>query len=255
MLTRIGARAVPFGVNVPHDISGGQLSWVAENAPKPATSLAVGNIRLMRTKIAGIVVLSSELGKLMAKGSAAAVGDYLVASVVRAADVALLDPTVAAAPDHPASLLHGVTPITPTGDRDVDVAALVTAFFAARPMATRPTFVGSWATVGAFGNLNVRTNGLSGLPFVVSTAAANNLILLDADAVAYASDDPVLDISAEALIELSTAPTGGAAAIVVSLWQENMIGYKPELFCNWTAPANAVQYLALPTGAPAAAKR
>ena len=80
---------------------------------------------------------------------------------------------------------------------------------------------------------------------VTSPAAAGIVVALDPAGVFVADNGIAFDVSHEALIELSDAPVGTAAAVLTSLWQANLAGYRVERFVNWQALTGAVQYLTL----------
>jgi hypothetical protein len=175
----------------------------------------------------------------------------LIQASARFLDTQFLDPTVAAvAAQNPASVTAGVTPVAPGATNDATVAALVSAFFAARPNATLPCFVCSPAVAAAIaGSGNhpglLTTGGtLVGIPVVTTIGAAGNLILLDGPGV-YAFDGGAeIDTSRHAAFETEAAPTDPptAATVLVDLWSHDLIGIRLDRFCSWAAEPNAVSY-------------
>jgi hypothetical protein len=71
---------------------------------------------------------------------------------------------------------------------------------------------------------------------VPTPAAGTNLILIDPTAIVYADDgDNRIDRSTVAALQMDSAPTNpaDATAVLVSLWQHNLIGLKVEQTINW----------------------
>src|SRR5690606_33312572 len=94
-------------------------------------------------------------------------------------------------------------------------------------------------------NLGKDGGTLLGLPVIVSeqvptTSAGSIVALLNAQDI-YLGDEGgiAIDVSREASLEMSSTPTmdGGASppvpAQVVSLWQNNLVGFRAERTINW----------------------
>jgi hypothetical protein len=255
LLGRIpGLRRAPFNTPVPIQTAIGTYYWVQQGVPKPITKLAFDDPTLPPGKIAGIVVLSSELVKLSAPFGENAMRDALVGGAVHFQDGQMLDPTVAEVANvHPPSITNGVTPVPSTGDLNADVAALLAKLYTSRPGAARPTLVMSPAVAGrlaASGNhpqLTVNGGTAFGCPVVTASGAALHVVALDAAAVLYADGGIVLDISTEAAVEMVDNPAAPTATtIVASFWQLNLAGFKVERLVWWVAAPGAVQVLTVP---------
>jgi hypothetical protein len=71
---------------------------------------------------------------------------------------------------------------------------------------------------------------------VPSNAAGTNVIGVAGPYILYADDGAVeIDVSNQASVQMETAPMDPADATVVhtSLWQNNLVGLRAELFVNW----------------------
>jgi len=246
-----GLRKVPFNVRTPVQTSAGSFYWTAEGQPKPITKLAFSvGITLPMLKGEGIVVVDHELAKLVTPGTESALRDALIDGLTSFTDHQLLDPAVAAVGGkNPASITNGLTPIAASGNVDTDVAAALAALFTARPGATGAVVLCSPAIAsklaGTGNNLDARVAGgtVHGAVLVPTDAALSNIIAIDPAAVLVADAGVRLDISNHADVQLDDAPTTGAAAVITSLWQTNMTGFKVERFLNYQAVAGAVAYV------------
>jgi HK97 family phage major capsid protein len=73
------------------------------------------------------------------------------------------------------------------------------------------------------------------------------IVFLRASEIALADDGGVdVDVSTEASIEMSTTPTDPvtASTVLVSLWQQNLVGIRAERMVNWVKRRSAaVQYI------------
>ena len=179
----------------------------------------------------------------------------------------------------PASITNGVTPIVASGtdaeDVRSDVRRLFNAYIAANLSLSGSVWIMKETTAlglammlnplgqaefpgisinggsgGTFFNLpvvlseNVTANPGSGSPI---TGNGDRIILAKADEILLADDGEVmLDASNQASLQMDSAPTNPpvAATVMVSLWQQNLVGIRAKRFVNWgKRRANAVQYL------------
>jgi hypothetical protein len=81
---------------------------------------------------------------------------------------------------------------------------------------------------------------------IVSPAAANNLIAIDADAVVYVDDGGALRIG-QPDVQMDSTPTSPstAATVMVSSWQRNQQVVRCERWTNWSKRSGAVALLTL----------
>jgi hypothetical protein len=242
LLGRIpGLQEIPFNTKVPFETTPANYQWVAEGALKPSSKLAFSDgITLSPTKCLGIIVLTAEFMKLSSPGTARALRQTMIGGLTAFVDRQFLDPAVAAvAGTHPASITNGTTPVTGTADFVASVKALITAFFAARPGAEAPVLIANGGHAAA---IRGQVPGF-GLEVIASEAALTNVVMLDPAGVFYADGGLEIDYSTHAALEMDSAPVGTAAAVVSSLWQLNLVGWRVERFINYAAAPTAVKYL------------
>jgi Phage capsid family len=247
LLGRIaGLRRVPFATKIPIETTGANYQWVTENAPKPVSAMAFSNsLTLAALKAQAIVVVSEELVKLAVDGFQSALADTLTDGLTAFTDKSFLDPaSTAIANTRPASVTAGTTPITATASYATDVQTLLTAFFTARPGAEGAVLIANAGHASQLRTLNA--GGGPGLPVLVSEAALGHTIALDPAGVFVADDGIDISISREASVQMNDAPDAPATAttVQVSLWQQNLRGFRVERFVNWAATTGAVKYLA-----------
>jgi hypothetical protein len=243
---RAGFRKVPFGTAVPVETTGGTFAWTGSNLPKPITAMAYSAITLKIGKIAGIVVVSDELMKLSAPHSETTIAASLVGGLVAFQDQQLLDPLITEIPNvRPASITAGVTPTVTAGDAVARVGAVLGALFAGRPGTAKPVLILPPATAAALGaQLRVDAGAVyyGNVLVVAAAGAGGNIVAADAAAVLVADDGLALDVSEHATVELNDAPAPpGAATVLRSLWQANLVGVRAERFLWWEAAPDAVQ--------------
>jgi hypothetical protein len=159
--------------------------WVGENAPKPLTSLAFAALSLPPRKVAADVPLTDELIKVASIDILNLIERQNVSAVATAMDTALLDPANAGIVDvKPASLTNGLTGITPAGDFQNNIGQVLAAISGGAP--TRPVIVVSLQT--ALRLRALQDLAAIGVNIVVSPAAANRVIGIDADAIVTMDD-------------------------------------------------------------------
>ena len=241
-----GLRAVPFATKIPIETTGANYVWVQENAPKPVSAMAFSNsLTLAALKAQAIVVVSQELVKLAVTGFQGALADTLTDGLTAFTDRSFLDPASTAVTNtRPASVTAGTTPITATASYATDVQTLLTAFFTARPNAQQPVLIANAGHAAQLRTLNA--GGGPGLDVVVSEAAGLNTIAIDGAGVYVADGGIEIDISSEASLQMNDAPDAPvtASTVLVSLFQQNLRGFRVERFVNWQAVTGAVKYLA-----------
>lgn len=246
---RAGFRLVPFDTAAPVQIGGrAKFAW---GRPKPVSRVDLDVLRLPMGFLAAIPVFTDELVKLATPGSEAAMQDIFIAELVMAQDADLLDPAVTLiAGIRPASLTHGLTPIAPGTSLNDDVAAVLSALYTSRPGSAKPTLImspvtaGKLAATGAHPALGVDGGRAFGVPVVTTVGAANQVVAVDAAAVAHADGGVVLDVSREAALQMDDAPMApDAATVYTSLWQMGLAAFKLERTLWWQAVPGAVQVL------------
>jgi HK97 family phage major capsid protein len=248
VLGKIPFTAAPFNTKLAAQTAGASSTWVTESSVKPITKLGFANVTLPIAKCQSIVVVTAELMRLAAPNSEGLLATTIRDEVVTFTDATLLSTSAVAGA--PPGILNGITPVTDTGSLAGNLTALVAKFFTDRPQPIAPVVICSSAVASKIAALDlgrdVTVNGgtLLGLPVAVSPGAGANVIALDAPALFVADEGVDLDVSTQAAIEMTDAPTGTAASVVTSLYQANLAGIRAERFIYWAlAIPTAVQYM------------
>lgn len=261
-----GLRRVPFNISMPVQTGGGTYGWVGEGAPKPVGNLQFTSATLGVAKAAGIIVISEELAKVSSPSAEAVVRNDMIAGMAAYLDQQFIDPTVAAVTNvSPASITNAAVSIGSAGtsadNARTDIKALIASLLSANQgNASIANAVLIMSEGNAFA-LSVALNplgqplypGLSasggmilGIPVITSQAAGTTVALVLPNEILFADDGGVnIDVSREASVEMSTTPTSPSTAsvVLVSLWQQNLIGLRAERFINWKrARLSAVRY-------------
>lgn len=266
-----GFRNVPFKVKFPRQTGAAVANWVGEAKPKPATSLAFDSLTLDPLKVAGIVPISMELMRFSSPSAEMIVRDDLAGAIAQLVDHDFLDPEKASSANvSPASLTYGVTAVSATGtaysNLKADVKSIMANYMAANIVPDtvvmhqrtalalslmetslgNPQFPGLTMNGGSFLGMQAYTS--QNLDYTEdSPQEGDNIIFMRANDIALADDGGVeVDVSTEASIEMSTTPTDPvvAATVLVSLWQQNLVGIRAERMVNWVKRRDAaVQYI------------
>lgn len=260
-------RNVQFNSSRPRQLTSSSASWVGEGAPKPVGKLSFDRVDLGHAKIAGIVVVSTELSRFSNPSAEAEVTQDLIAEISRLCDVSLIDPASAGVSGiKPASLTNGVTAVPASGstadDLRNDLKALFRTFLTAnQSLGTAALVMSSTQALGIslltnalgqkeFDTINMNGGTLMGLPVIVSenvpTAVdgTSPIVLINQSDILLADDGQVMiDVSDQASLQMDSSPAAGPAELT-SLWQNNLIGVRAERFINWTkARPTAVGYI------------
>ena len=255
-----GWRTVPFNTKVPAQSAGGTYGWVGEAKPKPVTKLALTAATLEWAKAAGIIVLTQELIKLSSPSAEELVRNDMIKGIAQFLDGQLIDPAVAAvASVNPASITNGAPTAAATTNPLADIMGLINHFVTNNIDVSGVHFIMSPSNALSlsfrtnldgspeFPGLSINGGNYKGLTFVTSNTAGTNVIALQPELILYADDGGVtIDASQEASLQMDSAPASPADAttVLVSLWQNNLVGLRAERFVNWKrANANAVKYL------------
>ena len=267
-----GFRRVPFNVRIPRQTAGASVGWVGEGAPKPVSKLALDAIVIPWAKVAGIVVITEELARFSSPSAEALVRQDLIDTTGQFLDQLFVNPTIAAvAGVSPGSITNGAPTIPMAGATVAQITAALGA--AINAMATSgvsmrsPYWLMHTTTATQLGLLRTAQDvfafrdemaqgKLIGVPFLASadmpiltgTPDSTYIVLIECSEVLLADDGPVMiDVSREASLQLDSAPANPPTPLV-SLWQQNMLGIKAELYRYWLRRRNtAVQVI---TGVP-----
>lgn len=274
-------RQIPFRTRLPNQTSGGSAQWVGEGKAKPLTSLAFGSTTLDETKIATISVITEELLRRSSPSAEMLLRDELAFAVRDQIDADFSDPSNAGITGvKPASITNGATTTAASGtDADAvrtDIKVLIQAFlnnnnplesgvFLMRPeLALTLSLMVN--TLGQREFPDIRQNGgfLLGIPVITSNSIPKDstspsteqlLILVNAGDIYLADEGGIaVDMSRETALEMSDAPTSGAAntdspsgshgASLVSMFQANAVAFRAERTIGWTKRrSHAVQVI------------
>jgi len=262
-----GVRRVPFNITMPNQTQGATVGWVGQGLPKQVSELKFDQISLGMAKAAGIVILSEELVRSSSPSAEAIVRQDLIATMAAFLDVQFVDPAVAAVSNvSPASITNGITPIDATGTTAAtfrtDFKAMVAAMVAA---GINSLAGGHWIMTETqalafglmqnalgqpeFSGMSMTGGTLLGFPVIASEAvpaeggspAGSRIIFVLPKEIFVADDGGVaIDVSREASVQLNSAPDNPvtASTVMVSLWQNNLVGLRAERFINWKRRRN-----------------
>jgi len=268
-------RHVPFNIRVGGFASGTTGYWKGEGKPIPLSKASSKSLTLTWATVAGLTVISKELVEHSTPSAEAALRNDLAAAIIARMDIDFIDPAKAAvANTSPASITHGITPITPSGTTEASLradVATVLAHFATNNLG-RSNLVAIMSDTMA-GNIAMMVNALGvlvfadmaytnavprllGIPVITSehlaalgSPSTQSIIFVKADEVYLADDGNVgVDASMEASIEMSDAPTQdantGSGASLVSMWQTGDVALRAMREVNWALRRpTAVQYI------------
>lgn len=265
-----GLRKSPFNVSVPIQTAGGSYNWVGQGLAKPVTKLGFGTARLEMSKAAGIIVLTEELARTSDPSAEEWVRRDMIRGISAFLDQQFIDPAVAyVANVHPASITNGIVGTPSTGDPYEDMVTLFQKFTAAGiPLAGSALIMSETNALHMafardplgnrmFPSAGVSGGSVEGVTLVTSNHAGTNVVLVQPEYILYADDGGVtVDVSREASVQMDDAPApADATTVLVSLWQNNLIGLRAERFINWkrgldaaVALVTAANYAVPPVG-------
>lgn len=256
-----GFHRVPFNVSMPRQNTGSTVGWVGQAVAKPVGELSFDTVSLGIAKAAGIVVLAEELVRSSSPSAEQAVRNDLTRAITQFLDAQFIDPAVAAVANvSPASVTNGSTVVDSTGTTAAafltDMGTALAVFTAANlglggitivmteTQAVRlsmilnsfgqPQFPGITSTGGTIFGFPIVTS--ENIPAEGGSPAGNRIVLLKAGEILMADDGGVvIDSSREASVQMNTTPDNPATAstVLISLWQNNLVGVKVERFINW----------------------
>jgi len=266
-------RHVPFNISVTAQTGGGTYGWVGQGAPKPVGKLAFSAATLGFAKCAGIIVISEELARFSSPSAEDLIRRDMRDGIAAFLDVEFTDPTKAPVANvSPGSITNGAVLIpsagpTPANAR-TDINAMAGAMLAAGISTAGAVLLMSETNALALGGsvnalgqsifpgLSATGGTVLGYPAITSQALGTNVIMLNGEGILLADEGGVeIDVSREASVQMDSAPDNPPAAttVLVSLWQNNLVGLRADRIINWKRARNgAVQYTQQ-TYAPAAA--
>jgi len=248
-------RSVPFRTPLIGQTSGGDGYWVGEGAPKPLTQFDFTRTTLEPNKVANIAVATMEVIRDSNPAADTIIRDQLAAALTERLDLDFIDPTNSGTTNiKPASILNGAVSVASSGSTAdnvrTDMQALFGAFIAANNAPTSGVWIMSSTTALAlsmmmnnlgqpeFPGIGMTGGTLFGLPVIVSEYVPGDssgaiVALVNARDI-YLADEGGIDVSmsGEASLQMSNTPSAGAQQLV-SLWQNNLVGFRAERTINW----------------------
>jgi hypothetical protein len=214
-------------------------AWVAEGLPQPVRALRItGGPILAPRKLAVITPYTREMAE---SSNLEAIARALISEATALALDAALFSTAADDGAHPAGILNGVTPLTPTTGGGAaalagDVKNLITALVAAG--AGRAPILITNATQAA--SLSLLAGAKFDMDVLASTQIAPGTIIAiePSSFVSAMSAVPAFEVSDQTTIHMDTAPTDVVAGVPTrSLFQTDSIALKMNLTASWTMRA------------------
>jgi hypothetical protein len=244
VLFQMGAVTVPaMNASVAVQLAGATANWVGESNAKPISALSFNSAGLKPHKLIVIVVMADELVDLSNPAALPLVMRALMTALASALDTALLDPASAAiAGVRPASLTNGLVGITPSGDFQNQVGQVLAGISGGAP--SRPVLVVSLQS--ALRLTALRDLEALGVRVLISPAASNRLIAIDADGVAV-TDDGVKIVRGQPDLQMDDSPANPSTSttVMVSTWQRGLAAVRVERYVSWIKRADAVAFLTL----------
>jgi len=258
LLGRIpGLRRVPFNIKFTRQTAGTTGTFVGEGLPKPLGKMDFELLSLPFAKAATIIVMTEELVRFSNPSAEMLARDDLAAGIAQYLDKRFIDPTYAGVTNvSPASITHGVTPITSSGNTIAlisdTVEAAVRSFITANlglgglvwimspGTALSLSFRRTTQDIFAFPGLGPNGGTFMGYPVITSnnvlsagSPGEGQVILMDPSEILLADDGGVsIDMSTEASLQMDGAPSNPATS-TVSMFQSNMIALRAERYIYW----------------------
>jgi len=269
-----GLRRVPFNIKVPRETGATTAYWVGQGSPKPLSQGAFDTVTLDFSKIAGITTMTQELLKFSRPNAEPILINSLTKAIAYLMDRDFLDPSKAVSTGvSPASITNGATSITATGTTTAafrtDFGSLISQFslnnngsladiviLMSQTQALRLALMRNDFGSKEFPDLSKEGGSIEGFPVVASENIVANggsptdgwpIVAMRASDILLADDGAVdVDISTEASLQMESAPDSPntASTVMMSLWQNNLVGIRCERFINWQkARSTSVYYI------------
>lgn len=243
-------RRVPFRRRLLFQDGGGDAYWTGEGKPKGVTSFTGGSTLLEPLKAATIAVASKEILRDSSPSADVLLRDQIAAALAARLDQDFIDTTNSGSSFKPASITNGASPITSEGNDAVGVRADVKAAMSPFTTANNRLTSGVWLMSATralslqlmrnalgqreFADISMRGGSFEGLPVIVSEYLPTDKVVLVNAADIYLGDEGgvSIDVSTEASLQMDSSPSDGAQSLV-SLWQNNLVGFLAERTVNW----------------------
>lgn len=246
---RLPLRAVPARVHIKGQDGAATGYWRGESKGIPVSKPDFSDVELSPLSVGAIAVCSKELIADSDPSAEMWIRDSIAQAIAQRVDTTFLSAAAASAGVSPAGILNGLSALAPSGADAAavraDMMALYAPFLAAKNASglvqiMTPSMAKALALlVNALGQpefvgLNANGGTLLGDPvYTGDNVAGGDWILLKPSDIWKIGDSGVqISMSDTAMVEQDTAPTGAtdtpvaASATMVSLWQEESIGFK-----------------------------
>jgi hypothetical protein len=251
-----GLVRVPPRTWVPRETSKTTAGWIAPGKAIPVSKSAFDRATLDVGHLGALVVVTNELLAEASPDAETMFSAMLDAAIIEAEDGALLDPAAVEVPEvSPASLTNACFTVPSSGtdvaEISADISALVAHLAAAEVPFAAPYFILSPANAAAlagmrtvaegpaFPGLSVSGGVLNGIPAITSSAARDQLVLVDASLLLLADDGLDVVASRAATLEMVDNPVGDsltptAAPTMVPMFQANSTALRAIRRLWWT---------------------
>jgi HK97 family phage major capsid protein len=246
-----GVQRVPFNTPVLLDLTGPTGAWVGEGKPKPLREGALDSTMVELAKAVDEFPITEELVRLTSPTVTRYLQAKLIQKMARFLDAQFLNPANAGVPGSaPPSITAGAPTMVASGTTPAaaaaDLTALVSLFETATPEATTGVLTMSRGNLSAMAaglgvEVSASAPSLLGYPVIVTNAVPDVVTILDPESILLADDGPTtITNSRHGTIEMNTTPTDptGAATVLVSLWQHNLVAVRAERVINWQRPGD-----------------
>lgn len=266
-------RPIPFNVQFPAQVTGGDGDWVGEGQPKPLTRFSFEQIILRWTKVANIAVVTQDLLRFSSPAAELVVRNALAEALQARLDISFISPSVTAIADvRPASVTNGASTAASSGPTAAnarsDMKTLLNFFIAAdiptgglvlvmrQAQALALSLMRNSLGNREFPDITMNGGFLEGIPVIVSQYTPLGVVAAIVAPEIYLADDSgvSIDLSTEASLEMADDPTNAATdnasppqpveTAMVSMFQTNSVAIRAERFINWRRRRTAaVAYL------------
>jgi HK97 family phage major capsid protein len=259
-----GLIPVPFNVRVGSATGGTTGYWVGQGAPIPVSKMTTSSASLGIMKAAGIASITQELAMSSSPSAELLIRNELARAVQVTVDTQFINPNYGGVANvSPASILYGVTPVTPTGTNYAAMAADIKTLFATAITAEldieEVVWVMSASTALAlslslnslgqpqYPGMSVNGGTFMGRPVIVSSLAnvsgspqfSEMIVAVFPSAIFLADEGGVtISVSNEASVQLLDNPTNTstgstAPTTVVSMFQTDSLAVRAIRFITW----------------------
>lgn len=263
-----GVLTAPPHMIIPTPTTDPTAVWISEGFPMPLAQMAFDDPRSSISKYGILLAFTKELFRIFDERAVSLIERITLRALRRAEDALLLSDAAAVPNGPPAGLLNGLAAIGGGSPASIaDLEELWTSVSNGDPDA--PHFVlsarGAMHLAGlhsdgvpSFPNISATTGGnIAGVDVILSKAAGNKLILIDAANLVVTDEGLDVGRSDQSAIQMADDPTNNAAtatgSTLVSAFEANATIIRLLRWLHWTLVADdAVGYIELPiNGSPA----